>query len=60
MIEEIKLFFFILSIVYTIRFPLEFLIKLFVIPDPKPLLISKEEKYLLYFTISYIITYIII
>lgn len=60
MIEEIKLFFFILSIVYTIRFPLEFLIKLFVITNPEPLLISKEEKYILYITISYIITYLII
>jgi hypothetical protein len=60
MIEEIKLFFFVLSIVYTVRFPLEFLIKLFVIPNPEPLLVSKEEKSLLYITISYIITYLII
>jgi hypothetical protein len=60
MIEQIKLFFFILSIVYTIRFPLEFFIKLFAITNPEPLLISKEEKYILYITISYIITYLII
>jgi len=58
MVNNIGLYFFILSIVYNLKFILEFLVKLRE-ENPKPLIISNVEKIVMYFTISYIITYII-
>lgn len=59
MIQEIKTFLFILSIVFTLRFIIEFLIKLFYETNPSILVVSKVNQALLYFSISYIITYLI-
>lgn len=59
MINNIDLFLLVLSVVFILRFVLEFVIKLF-ITDAEPLSINKYERVILYFTISYIITYIII
>jgi len=59
MIEQIKLFLFVLSLVFTIRFAIEFVIKL-VQDNPKPMSISKINQSLLYLTVAYIITYFLI
>ena len=59
MIEQIKLFLFVLSLVFTIRFAIEFVIKL-VQDNPTPMSISKINESLLYLTIAYIITYFLI
>jgi hypothetical protein len=59
MIEQFKLFLFILSCVYTLRFILEFIVKLFQ-SEPVPMKVSKVNEIILYLTTSYIITYFII
>lgn len=59
MISKVELFLFVLSIVFVLRFILEFVIKLF-ITDAEPLSLNKYEKVSLYFSVSYIITYILI
>lgn len=59
MITEIKLFLFVLSCVYTLRFIVEFIVKLFE-ENPSVLKVSKINQSLLYFTVSYIITYFLI
>tara|TARA_B110000444_G_scaffold258736_1_gene300457 strand:+ start:8392 stop:8571 length:180 start_codon:yes stop_codon:yes gene_type:complete len=58
MINNIELYILVLSIVFVLRFVLEFIAKLF-ITTAEPLSINKYEKVTLYFVISYIITYII-
>lgn len=57
--EEIKIFLFILSLVYTLKFVFEFGLKLFQ-EDPEPMTIKEIEKSLLYFSVAYIITYFLI
>lgn len=59
MINELKLFLLILSLIFSLRFVFEFVIKFFQ-QEPEPLVVTKNEKTLLYFTIAYIITYILI
>ena len=59
MIEQIKLFLFVLSLVFTIRFAIEFVIEL-VQDNPTPMSISKIDETLLYLTVAYIITYFLI
>jgi hypothetical protein len=59
MIEQIKLFLFVLSLVFTIRFLIEFVIKL-VQDNPTPMSVSKINESLLYLTVAYIITYFLI
>lgn len=59
MISEIKIFLFVLSIIYTLRFVVEFVFKLFE-ENPSVLTISKYNQVFLYFAISYIITYFFI
>ena len=56
---EIKLFLFVLSIIYTLRFVLEFVIKL-TQDNPEPLVMSKLEQTVQIISLSYIITYILI
>jgi hypothetical protein len=58
MINNIELYILILSIVFILKFVFEFVVKLFV-TSAEPLSINKYEKVILYFAISYIITYII-
>jgi len=59
MINEIKLFLFVLSIIYILRFVVEFAIKL---PqeNPEPMQVSSIEKVFIYFALSYFITYFLI
>jgi hypothetical protein len=57
MLQEIKLFLFVLSIVYLTKFLLEFTIKLFQ-ENPEPMKLSKVEQTLQILSASYIITYV--
>ena len=57
--EEIKLFVFVLSMLYTTVFGFNFGLKLFQ-DNPEPMNISKLDGALLYVAISYIITFFLI
>ena len=57
--QEIKLFLFVLSIVYSIRIIVEFVLKL-TQENPEPMKLSKVEQAIQVFALSYIITYILI
>jgi hypothetical protein len=57
--EQIKLFFFVLSIVYSLRIIVEFGMKL-TQEDPQPMKLTKLEEALQVVSLSYIITYILI
>lgn len=59
MIQEISLYFFILSLLFFSRILFQFTIKLFQ-ENPTPLELSKNENILIYFSLSYIITFILI
>lgn len=56
--QQIKLFLFVLSIVYSLRIIVEFLIKL-TQENPEPMKLSKLEQSLQLISLSYIITYIL-
>jgi|694.fasta_scaffold39382_12 hypothetical protein len=58
-INEIKIFFLVLSFVYSLRFILEFIIKL-IQEEPVPMKINKVNEIFLYLSLSYIITSLII
>jgi hypothetical protein len=58
MINKIELFFFILSFAFSLPFVFQF-ITIIKEENPVPMKISKGDKIVLYFAISYIITYII-
>jgi hypothetical protein len=55
---QIKLFFFILSIVYLLRFIVELVVKL-TQDNTEPIVTTKVEKSLQLIALSYIITYIL-
>ncbi len=57
--EEIKLFLFVLSIIYSLRIAVEFVVKL-TQDNPEPMKISKVEQTLLLLSISFVITHILI
>lgn len=59
MINEIKIFLFILCIVFQMRFIIQFCYQL-TKEKPEPMKMKEVEKTLMYFTTAYIITYIII
>jgi hypothetical protein len=59
MINEIKIFFLILSVVFSLRFVFEFIVKLLQ-EEPVPMKISKVNEVFLYLSLSYIITSLII
>lgn len=59
MINEIKIFFLILSVVFSLRFVAEFIIKLLQ-EEPVPMKISKVNEVFLYLSLSYIITSLIV
>ena len=59
MINEIKLFLFVLSIVYELKFVAEFIFRL-TTDNPTPLEVKEIEKIFLYLSIAYTITYILI
>lgn len=57
--NDIKLFFFVLSLLFLCKNIIVFAIKLFE-TDPEPMKLTITEKVLLYFSFSYAITSIII
>lgn len=57
--EEIKLFVFVLCILYILLFIVEFALRL-VEEDPKPLTLTKWEQISYLASLSYIITYFLI
>lgn len=57
--EQIKIYLFVLSIIYSIRFIIEFTIRL-TQENPEQMKLSKVEDALLLFSLSYIITYFLI
>ena len=58
MMQQIKLFFFVLGILYLTKFLLEFIVKLFQ-ENPEPMKLSNVEQIVLLVACSYIITYIL-
>jgi hypothetical protein len=58
MMQQIKLFFFVLGILYLTKFLLEFIVKLFQ-ENPEPMKLSNVEQIVLLVAFSYIITYIL-
>lgn len=59
MLQEIKLFLFVLSLVFELRFIIEFVLKL-TQENPEPLVIKETEKIFLYISSAYIITFFLI
>jgi hypothetical protein len=59
MIEQIKLFLFVMSIIYTLRFVVEFVVRL-TQENPEPMTMSKLDQTFQIISLSYIITYILI
>ena len=59
MMEQIKLFLFVLSILYSLRFVVEFVIRL-TQENPEPMTVTKLEQLFQLVSLSYIITYILI
>jgi hypothetical protein len=59
MLLEFKLFLFVLSIIYILRFIVELTIRLFQ-ENPDSISLSKIEQLAHYVALSYIITYILI
>jgi len=58
MLQQIKLFLFVLSIIYTLRFVVELVIRLFQ-DNPEPIQLSKLEQFYQFVALSYIITFIL-
>ena len=56
--QQIRLFLFILSIIYTLRFMVELAIRLLQ-DNPDPISVKKYEQYIQYFALSYIITFLL-
>ena len=56
--QQIKLFFFVLSIIYLSKFIVEFTIKLFQ-ENPEPMSLTKIVQIIQLVALSYIITYIL-
>ena len=55
---QVKIFLFVISILFSIRLIAEFTIKLFQ-DNPEPLVLSKIEQVLIYLAVSYIIKFIL-
>jgi len=58
MLQQIKIFLFVLSIIYTLRFIVELVIRLFQ-DNPDPIQLSKLEQFYQFVALSYIITFIL-
>lgn len=59
MVQEIKIYLMVLSVIFMLKIAFGFFIRLFQ-ENPEPLTLTKNEIVLTYLTISYIITFIII
>lgn len=56
---EIKIFLLVLSIIYSMKFVFQFVLKL-TQETPEPIKINKVEETLLFFAVSFIITFFLI
>lgn len=56
---EVKIFLLVLSIVFLLRYAIEFIVKLGE-DEPTPMKMNDLSKILIYLSISYIITYMLI
>lgn len=56
---EIKIFLFVLSVIYSLKFVFQIVVRM-TQETPEPINNSKLEETLLYFAVSYIITYFLI
>ena len=55
---QVKIFLFVISVLFSMRLIAEFTIKLFQ-DNPEPLVLSKIQQVLIYLATSYIITFIL-
>ena len=55
---QVKVFLFVISLLFSVRLIAEFTIKLFQ-DNPEPLVLSKIQQVLIYLAASYIITFIL-
>jgi len=60
MIEQLKLFLFILSIIFVLRYLIELIFKFLIIEEPNPIVVTNTGEVFLYLSISYIITFLIL
>jgi hypothetical protein len=60
MIEQLKLYLFILSIIFVLRYLIELIFKFLIIEEPNPIVVTNTEEVFLYLSISYIITFLIL
>jgi hypothetical protein len=58
MLQQIKLFLFVLSIIYNLKFVIGLVIRLFQ-DNPEPIVLSKLEQFYQFVALSYIITFIL-
>jgi hypothetical protein len=60
MIEQLKLYLFILSVIFVLRYLIELIFKFLIIEEPNPIVVTNTEEVFLYLSISYIITFLIL
>ena len=58
MLLQIKLFLFVLSVIYNLKFIIELTVRLFQ-DNPEPMRLSKLEQFYQFIALSYIITFIL-
>jgi hypothetical protein len=58
MLQQIKLFLFVLSVIYNLKFIIELTVRLFQ-DNPEPMRLSKLEQFYQFIALSYIITFIL-
>ena len=58
MLQQIKLFLFVLSVIYNLKFIIELTVRLFQ-DNPEPMRLSKLEQFYQFVALSYIITFIL-
>jgi hypothetical protein len=58
MLQQIKLFLFVLSVIYNLKFIIELTVRLFQ-DNPEPMTLSKLEQFYQFIALSYIITFIL-
>jgi hypothetical protein len=58
MLQQIKLFLFVLSVIYNLKFIIELTVRLFQ-DNPEPMRLSKLEQFYQFIGLSYIITFIL-
>jgi hypothetical protein len=60
MIEQFKLYLFVLSIIFVLRYLAELIFKFLFFEEPNPIVVTNTKEVFLYLSISYIITFLIL